>query len=148
MAQHIFSIEGVRMKVVQVHGVWYASIHAKPEKLCMDLSFEGAIRKALFLAMGNGLISREAHNKWVSKYVKKEKSMTPIDRLQVGTVKIQLSLGEMEGTISATIKSPDQKETIKIINAGTSIGEARIVAITMAQKCGLVSQDDIDQALR
>lgn len=147
MPQHKFMVEGVKMSVTRKFGIYYATVEKIPNKLIIDITLKGAVKKALFSAMAAQLISREIHNSWTMRAEKERDVVMKIESFQVGTTHISLEKGEIEGTISATIRSPQHQEVIRILNAGNSLGEAKVHAISMAQSCGLVSQDDVDQAL-
>lgn len=147
MPQHKFMIEGVRISVTRKFGIYYATVEKIPNNLIIDISLKGAVKKALFSAMAEGQISREVHNSWTMRAEKERHVVMKIESFQVGTTHISLEKGEIEGTVSATIKSPEHHEVIRILNAGNSLGEAKVHAISMAQSCGLVSQDEVDQAL-
>lgn len=147
MPTHHFSVQGVKLSITKKYGIYYASLTTKPNRLIVDVSFEGAVRKALFSAMALGLVSREAHNRWVTAAFNKEVYVmeSSIEKFQVGTAILEIV--SQNGMISAKIKSPDHHETIRIVEAGKTLGEARVYAVTMAQQCGLVTQEQVDEAL-
>lgn len=146
MPTHHISVAGVRLVIAKRYRNYYAILIDHQTKLIMDKSLSGVILKAIWFAKSIGCISEHDFRAWYSQAYE-EKGMEK-SKLQVGMTWFTFKKADHdENCITASFISPNHHEKVVILDAGKTIGEATVVALNFAKKAGLVTQEQIDQAL-